>query len=117
MNGDCNGSADESRHRTDRHGDSVACEGTKDQDSGYGTLESGRGDCSNEHSGSDVGESPSRPKLKKQTSLLTPPVDATAAHPLLDATVARDEDDSQMYDLYVVVVSNALCAPMCNKHH
>ena len=113
MNGECNGQGEDS-NQTNKH-NSAAGDSTKDQDSGYGTLESGRGDCSNEHSGSDVTDSPSRPKLKKQASLLTPPVDATGAHPLLDADVAKEEDDTQMYDLYGVVVSTCTTRFLCSS--
>ncbi|XP_071486831.1 ubiquitin carboxyl-terminal hydrolase 32-like [Diadema antillarum] len=75
----------------------------KDQDSGCSTLEGGQGEGSGDAAGSEGGSSPRKPKLKKQASLLTPPVDATDAHPLLHETYTEDVDDNQMYDLYGVV--------------
>lgn len=104
MNGDCKSDI-VNGHGEAEEGDEGGEEGgAKDQDSGYGTLESGQGDGSHSQSGSN---SPSKPKLKKQASLLTPPVDATGSHPLLHPQTKPEEDvdDGQMYDLYGVVVS------------
>ncbi|XP_063962632.1 ubiquitin carboxyl-terminal hydrolase 32-like [Lytechinus pictus] len=100
VNGDC--SSDVNGHVKGEEAEEGEEGGVKDKDSGYGTLESGQGDGSHTQSGSN---SPSKPKLKKQASLLTPPVDATESHPLLHPQTKpeEEEDDSQMYDLYGVV--------------
>ncbi|XP_030848149.1 ubiquitin carboxyl-terminal hydrolase 32 isoform X3 [Strongylocentrotus purpuratus] len=102
MNGDCKSDIVNGHGEGEEEGGDGEEGGAKDQDSGYGTLESGQGDGSHSQSGSN---SPSKPKLKKQASLLTPPVDATGSHPLLHPQTKPEEDvdDGQMYDLYGVV--------------